>query len=128
MFVAAQYLALIRCPSPRCAQAMEVAARWRRRWLADVVVDVCGYRRNGHNEQDDPSLTLPLVQRCIDNQPGVQEVYTAQLLQEGVVAQAHLDRWERKLTAEYEAGAARPWCLLAPSLFSYGVCPLVFAI
>ena len=95
---------------------------------ADVVVDVCGYRRNGHNEQDDPSLTLPLVQRCIDNQPGVQEVYTAQLLQEGVVAQAHLDRWERKLTAEYEAGAARPWCLLAPSLFSYGVCPLVFAI
>ena len=30
MFVAAQYLALIRCPSPRCAQAMEVAARWRR--------------------------------------------------------------------------------------------------
>lgn len=87
---------------------MEAAARWRHRFLSDVVVDVCGYRRNGHNEQDDPSITLPRVQRCIDHQPSVIDVYSARLLQEQVVTQADIDSWEQKLTAEYEAGAHLP--------------------
>lgn len=87
---------------------MEAAARWRHKFLSDVVVDVCGYRRNGHNEQDNPSITLPMVQRCIDHQLSVIDVYSARLLQEQVVAQADIDGWEQKLLAEYETGMFLP--------------------
>lgn len=76
--------------------------------MSDVVVDVCGYRRNGHNEQDNPSITLPLVQQCISRQPSVIDLYSARLQQEQVVSQDDIDRWERKLLAEYEAGACLP--------------------
>lgn len=44
-----------------------------------MVVDIVGYRRNGHNEQDDPSVTLPLTYTIIDHHPTVLELYTRQL-------------------------------------------------
>lgn len=44
-----------------------------------MVVDIVGYRRNGHNEQDDPSVTLPLTYSIIDNHPTVLELYSRQL-------------------------------------------------
>jgi 2-oxoglutarate dehydrogenase E1 component len=49
------------------------------RFGKDVVVDVVGYRRNGHNEQDDPTLTLPLSYRIIAGHPAVQALYAAKL-------------------------------------------------
>jgi 2-oxoglutarate dehydrogenase E1 component len=86
-------------------QAMQTAAKWRHTFLSDVVVDICGYRRNGHNEQDNPSITQPLIQRRIEQQPSVVELYSARLRQEQVVSEADIDGWEQKLLADYEAGS-----------------------
>lgn len=44
-----------------------------------MVVDIVGYRRNGHNEQDDPSVTLPMTYNIIDHHPTVLELYSRQL-------------------------------------------------
>lgn len=42
-------------------------------------MDIVGYRRNGHNEQDDPSVTLPLTYSIIEHHPTVLELYEQQL-------------------------------------------------
>jgi 2-oxoglutarate dehydrogenase complex dehydrogenase (E1) component-like enzyme len=42
-------------------------------------VDIVCYRRMGHNEQDDPRVTLPLTYECIDHHPPVLEIYSKQL-------------------------------------------------
>jgi 2-oxoglutarate dehydrogenase complex dehydrogenase (E1) component-like enzyme len=84
--------------------AMETAALWRSKFHTDIVVDVCGYRRNGHNEQDDPSLTLPITQRAIEQMPSVVDVYRERLVREDVVTQEEIERWEHSLLEEYEEG------------------------
>lgn len=83
--------------------------------MSDVVVDVCGYRRNGHNEQDDPSITLPIVQRRISQQPSVISLYSRLLLQEQLVSQADIDTWEHKLLQEYESGMLNASILMLDS-------------
>ncbi|WIA12981.1 hypothetical protein OEZ85_006593, partial [Tetradesmus obliquus] len=73
--------------------AMQLAADWRARWHKDIVVDIVGYRRNGHNELDDPRVTLPLSYAIIAQHPTVLETYSAKLMAEGVVTGAELSRW-----------------------------------
>lgn len=48
-------------------------------WHKDVVVDIVGYRRNGHNELDDPRVTLPLTYSIITSHPTVLELYSKKL-------------------------------------------------
>lgn len=47
-------------------------------------MDIVGYRRNGHNEQDDPSVTLPLTYNIINHHPTVLELYSRQLEVRGI--------------------------------------------
>jgi hypothetical protein len=49
------------------------------RWHKDIVVDIVGYRRNGHNELDDPRVTLPLSYQLIEQHPTVLEIYARKL-------------------------------------------------
>lgn len=95
------------CPDSVVA-AMLTAARWRWRFRSDIVVDVCGYRRNGHNEQDDPDITLPLTQRLIQQQPSVVSTYAERLIRDEVVSAAELDGWEAKIKSRYENGCSPP--------------------
>jgi 2-oxoglutarate dehydrogenase E1 component len=44
------------------------------------VVDIVGYRRNGHNELDDPRVTLPLSYQLIQQHPTVLEIYAKKLM------------------------------------------------
>jgi 2-oxoglutarate dehydrogenase E1 component len=44
------------------------------------VVDIVGYRRNGHNELDDPRVTLPLSYQLIEQHPTVLEIYSKKLM------------------------------------------------
>lgn len=54
----------------------------------DVVIDVVGYRRFGHNELDEPMLTQPLMYKRIKGHPNVLTVYTDRLFKEGVITEA----------------------------------------
>ena len=65
--------------------AVRLALAFRERFGHDVVVDLVGYRRFGHNEQDEPAYTQPLMAQAIAEQPTVREQYATRLSSEGLV-------------------------------------------
>ena len=66
-------------------RVIELAMAFRRTWHRDVVLDMYCYRRRGHMEQDDPSLTQPLLYQVIDSRPPVVQRYVDNLLKLGNV-------------------------------------------
>ena len=71
--------------------AVRLAMAFRRRFCTDVVIDLVGYRRHGHNEQDEAAYTQPLMAARIERQPGVREQYAQVLQEEGVVSEEDVD-------------------------------------
>lgn len=68
-----------------------VAAEWREKFRKDCVVDLVCYRRNGHNEGDEPMFTQPIMYTKIRKQVPVMDQYSKKLLDEGIVDQAEID-------------------------------------
>ncbi|XP_034239296.1 2-oxoglutarate dehydrogenase, mitochondrial isoform X2 [Thrips palmi] len=62
-----------------------LAAEWRNTFHKDVVIDIVSYRRNGHNEVDEPMFTQPLMYRKIRNTKPALDKYAEKLIEEGVV-------------------------------------------
>jgi 2-oxoglutarate dehydrogenase E1 component len=55
------------------------AVEYRATFHSDVVVDLIGYRRHGHSEVDDPTITQPLLYRAIESRPPTYEIYAQRL-------------------------------------------------
>jgi 2-oxoglutarate decarboxylase len=68
-----------------CVAAVRFAMAYRERWGRDVVIDLIGYRRFGHNETDEPAYTQPLMAAKIKEHPPVSQVYAEELVKEGIV-------------------------------------------
>jgi 2-oxoglutarate dehydrogenase E1 component len=87
--------------------AIRLALAFRRRFESDVVVDLVGYRRHGHNEQDEAAYTQPLMSQQIAAHPTVREQFAKRLTEEGVVgeqeAQSYLDSVTSALRQAHEA-------------------------
>src|SRR4051812_11700702 len=82
----------VNADDPQAAlSAVRLAMAFRRRFCTDVVIDLVGYRRHGHQEQDEAAYTQPLMAARIERQPSVCEQYAQTLLDEGVVSQEDLD-------------------------------------
>jgi 2-oxoglutarate dehydrogenase E1 component len=71
--------------------AVRLAMGFRRRFGTDIVIDLVGYRRHGHNEQDEAAYTQPLMAARIEQQPSVREQYARALVEQGVVTQEDVD-------------------------------------
>jgi 2-oxoglutarate dehydrogenase E1 component len=98
-----------------CISAIRLAMAYRERWSRDIVIDLIGYRRYGHNETDEPAYTQPKMAEQIRSHPPVSEIYAGALVKEGVVsAEAvetesaeHRDQLQaihKELKAKIEAG------------------------
>jgi len=69
-----------------CVDAVRLAMAYRERWRRDIVIDVIGYRRFGHNETDEPAYTQPTMATKIKSHPPVSEIYAEKLIGEGTVS------------------------------------------
>ncbi|HYY03716.1 MAG TPA: 2-oxoglutarate dehydrogenase E1 component [Gaiellaceae bacterium] len=83
--------------------AVRLALAYRRRFEGDVVVDLVGYRRHGHNEQDEPAYTQPLMAAQIGQHPTVREEFAGRLASEGVVTADEAEGFVGEVTAELRA-------------------------
>lgn len=72
------------------AFAVRTALEYRQTFGGDVVVDIVCFRRHGHNEQDEPLMTQPLMYQKIAKHPGSAAVYGRQLVGEGVIDEAKI--------------------------------------
>lgn len=64
---------------------MDLAIDYRLKYKKDIMINIVCFRRHGHNEADDPSLTQPFMYRLVKQHPGPRKVYGAKLVAEGVV-------------------------------------------
>ncbi len=86
-----------------CSAAIRLAMAYRERWGRDIVIDVIGYRRFGHNETDEPAYTQPLMAAKIKAHPPVSEIYAEKLIAEGVVSAEDVERVSEERREEMSA-------------------------
>ncbi len=85
----------------------KVATEYRQEFGKDVVIDMFCYRRFGHNEGDDPTMTQPLMYKIIKDHPSTREIYATTLIEQGVTTADEVAAWvsdfQTFLDAEFEA-------------------------
>ena len=72
---------------PACIAAVRLAFAFRQEFGHDVLIDLIGYRRFGHNEADEPAYTQPEMYQVIKKHPPVRELFARQLIEQGVVTE-----------------------------------------
>ena len=87
--------------------AAQLAMAFRAEFARSVVIELVCFRRHGHQEQDTPTITQPLMYRAIAAHPGVRTLYARQLAAEGLVSEPQAGRlvqaWREQLDAAFEA-------------------------
>ncbi len=72
-------------------RALQIALDYRQEFNKDVVLDLVGFRRLGHNEADEPSYTQPLMYARVKAHPGVRTLYAQALIKQGVLTEEELN-------------------------------------
>ena len=83
--------------------AIRLALAFRRRFGSDVVVDLVGYRRHGHNEGDEAAFTQPLMAERIAAHPTVRTLYAKRLAESGDVPAEEADRLAKEMQERMRA-------------------------
>ena len=84
------------------AKVFRIAAEYRQKYHNDVVIDLIGYRKHGHNELDQPSFTQPLMYKRVAQMKPVADKYEAQLVSEGVLSEAETKAMKERIKVELE--------------------------
>ena len=82
----------------------QLAMDYRQEFNKDVVVDIICFRKLGHNEQDTPSLTQPLMYKKIAQHPGTRRLYGDKLVAQNVLAADGPDEMVKAYRAAMDAG------------------------
>jgi len=72
---------------PACISAVRLAFAFRQEFGHDVLIDLIGYRRFGHNEADEPAYTQPEMYQVIKKHPPARELFARALIEQGVVTE-----------------------------------------
>jgi 2-oxoglutarate dehydrogenase E1 component len=88
-------------------RTLRIALGYRQQYKKDVVLDVVGFRRLGHNEADEPSYTQPLMYQRVKEHPGVRTLYAKRLVREGVIDEAGVKQLIEERIRRYEDALSR---------------------
>jgi len=88
-------------------RVIQISLDYRRQFYKDVVIDLVGFRRLGHNEGDEPSYTQPVMYARVKAHPGTRHLYARQLIREGVITEEDLAAMTDKVVEKYERILAR---------------------
>ena len=94
-------------------EVTRLAYDFRKTFRKDVVIDLVCYRRHGHNEADEPAATQPVMYQIIRKRPTTRDLYSQQLVKEGVLAEGEPQKQLEAYRDRLEAGA--PMAELDPS-------------
>ena len=86
-----------------------MAADYRMEFKKDVVIDLVCYRRRGHNEGDEPSITQPMMYKKIRNYQTTQEIYARKLMGEGLIEEGEHNRLVEAYRDSLDKGKAVAW-------------------
>lgn len=86
---------------------MRLAIEYRQVFHTDVFIDILAYRKYGHNEGDEPRFTQPLLYKAIANHPNTRDIYSRELIRQGIMSQQEIlkaeDEFEALLEKQLEA-------------------------
>jgi 2-oxoglutarate dehydrogenase E1 component len=80
-----------------CLAAIHLAFEYRTRFQKDFLIDLIGYRRFGHNEMDDPTVTQPLMYEIIQNHSPIRDQYAKNLNSANLISQEVMEQWEEEI-------------------------------
>src|SRR5690606_7863561 len=86
----------------------QLAFDYRQEFHRDVIIDMVCYRRRGHNEGDDPSMTQPVMYSLIENKRSVRKTYTESLIGRGDITQEQAEDALHSYQAELEKAFTEP--------------------
>lgn len=86
-----------------CLAAVLFAYEYRKQFKKDFLIDLVGYRRYGHNEMDDPSVTQPLFYEKVRVQPTVRAIYAETLVKEGVMTAEEAEKLDQDVQNHLQA-------------------------
>lgn len=82
----------------------QLALDFRNQFKKDVVIDLVCYRRHGHNEADEPSVTQPMMYKIIKKLPTTRKIYAEKLTQSGVLTDGESNQFVEEYRAMLENG------------------------
>jgi len=85
-------------------QVTRMALDFRTEFKRDVMIDMYGFRRHGHNESDEPSFTQPVLYRTIEQRPSLRDAYLKRLLKLDRISQENADDMAEMMRCELEEG------------------------
>ena len=88
-------------------RVLQIALDYRQEFHKDIVVDLVGFRRHGHNEGDEPSYTQPLMYDKVRAHPGVFSIYARRLIRENVLAEPEIEELKAERLRRYESALSR---------------------
>ncbi len=90
-----------------CIASVWLGLAYRERFGKDFLIDLVGYRRQGHNEADEPVFTQPMLYAAIKAHPTPREIWGRRLTDEGVIEPGAMERLDAEVQARFEEAHAR---------------------
>jgi 2-oxoglutarate dehydrogenase E1 component len=86
-----------------CIAAVRLAVAYRDQFAKDVLIDLVGYRRWGHNETDEPAFTQPKLYELVKQHPTPRQVWGARLVREGIATEAQVQAIDKEFADRVSA-------------------------